>query len=219
MADWGGKVAAWFAGVAQTAKEPLHGWLRTLFVALVVIAVVSFVALLLTGPRALWAAWRNRGRAESALPAAPAKPDPAQLPPLMVRLLEPPQWENWKYIALIGAFHIEITNTTGRAILIGSFAFTTDNRGLASWESNATDVQHIEIRREVHARQEGHRYGPSLRIHSQVPAHATVSGWFVTAVTRNPAGGTPECTFMVQDDIGNEYPVTIERQDPQKGPA
>lgn len=71
MVDWGGKVAAWFAGVAAasgtlaaliaaTAKQPFHGWLRTLFIMLVVIASVSFIVLLLTGPRAAWAAWRDR---------------------------------------------------------------------------------------------------------------------------------------------------------------
>jgi hypothetical protein len=71
VADWGGKVAAWFAGVtvasatlaaliAATAKQPFHGWLRAVFIILVIIAGVSFIMLLLTGPRAAWAAWRNR---------------------------------------------------------------------------------------------------------------------------------------------------------------
>lgn len=70
MFDWGGKVAAWFAGVtvagaglaaliATTAKQPLHGWLRVVFIILVIIASMSFVVLLMTGPRAAWAAWRN----------------------------------------------------------------------------------------------------------------------------------------------------------------
>jgi hypothetical protein len=137
------------------------------------------------------------------------------LPALIVTLRDS-QWENWKYVALLAALHVEITNTTNRAILIASYAFTTDNRGLPSWESSATGDQHIEVMREINARQEGHRYGPSLRIHSEVPARDSVSGWFVTAVTRDPAGGTPECVFIVKDDIGNEYPVTIERQEPTK---
>src|ERR1022692_3865529 len=86
MADWGGKVAAWFTGVAvasaalaalvaQMAK-PLHGPMRDLFIVLVVITAVSFVALLLTGPRALWTVWRNRGRSESARAAGSAEADP-----------------------------------------------------------------------------------------------------------------------------------------------
>jgi hypothetical protein len=56
-------VAAWFEGVAAaratlaaliaaTAKQASHGWLRVLFIILVVIAGVSFIVLLLTGPRA-----------------------------------------------------------------------------------------------------------------------------------------------------------------------
>jgi hypothetical protein len=72
MADWGGKVATWFAAVAgvsatlatliaATSKSPLRGGPRDLFIALVVIAAVSFAALVLTGPPALWSAWRNRG--------------------------------------------------------------------------------------------------------------------------------------------------------------
>jgi hypothetical protein len=71
MPDWGGKVATWFGGVtaasatlaaliATEAKPPLRGGLRSLFIALVVIAVVSFAALLLTGLLALWAGWRRR---------------------------------------------------------------------------------------------------------------------------------------------------------------
>jgi len=63
----------WFAAVATvstgfgalilqaTAGHPLRGSARALFVALLVIAGVSAVFLLLTGPRAVWVAWRNRG--------------------------------------------------------------------------------------------------------------------------------------------------------------
>jgi hypothetical protein len=72
VVDWGGKVAAWFAGVtagsaalaaliAATAKPPLHGLLDAVFIILVIIAGVSFIALLFTGPPALLAAHRNRG--------------------------------------------------------------------------------------------------------------------------------------------------------------
>jgi len=68
VADWGGKVAAWFAGVAaasatlaglvwQASKQPMHGWVHVLFIGLVVIGAGSFIALLFTGPRALWSAW------------------------------------------------------------------------------------------------------------------------------------------------------------------
>lgn len=72
MPDWGGKVAAWFgvacaasaslaALIASVAKPPLHGGPHDLFIALVVIAAVTFAALLLTGVLAVYVAWRNRG--------------------------------------------------------------------------------------------------------------------------------------------------------------
>ena len=141
------------------------------------------------------------------------------MPPLLVRLKEPPQWENWKYVAMIAAFHVEIRNTTDRPIMVGSYAFTTDNRGLPDWESTAIGEEHIGVHREIHARHENHHYGPQLRLHSEVPAHESVSGWFVTAVTRDPAGGTPECSIIVKDDIGNEYQLTVGRQDPQMTPT
>ncbi len=81
--DWGGKVAAWFGGVAaastalaalvaQTAEQPLDGRMRALFIALVVIASVSFVALLLTGPRALLSARRCRRLRLAASSSSPA---------------------------------------------------------------------------------------------------------------------------------------------------
>jgi len=86
MIDWGGKVAAWLGAVAaasaglaallaQTSQGPLRGGTRGLFIALVVIAAVAFAALLLTGPRALWVAWCNRGR-NSPRPVGPGVPDP-----------------------------------------------------------------------------------------------------------------------------------------------
>ncbi len=62
MAAWLGAVAVGGAALAalfaQASGEPLH----TLSIALVVIAAVAFAGLLLTGPRALWVAWRGRGR-------------------------------------------------------------------------------------------------------------------------------------------------------------
>jgi hypothetical protein len=67
VVDWGGKVAAWFGAatagaaalaalVASVVQKPLHNWL---FVILVVIASISVVALLVTGPAALWRSWRG----------------------------------------------------------------------------------------------------------------------------------------------------------------
>jgi hypothetical protein len=69
--DWGGKVAQGFSGAAAAAAalgalilaaaaQPLHGLLLGLFIALVVIAVLAFLALLLAGLAAFWTALRHR---------------------------------------------------------------------------------------------------------------------------------------------------------------
>ena len=117
---------------------------------------------------------------------------------------------------MIAAFHVQITNATARVVLIASFGFTTDNRGLQPWTFTATNEERAALGGEIGARLKRGHYGPTLRTHKQVLAHESVSGWFVTAVTRDPAGGTPKCTIIVADDIGNEYPVTVERQEPKK---
>jgi hypothetical protein len=87
--DWGGKVAAWFGGVAAVAaalaglisgtSKHLHGLLLAAFIVLVVIAVVAFLGLLFTGVRVVWAAWsRRRARSanqpEVSAPTAPSEP-------------------------------------------------------------------------------------------------------------------------------------------------
>lgn len=87
MVDWGGKVAAWFAGVvagsvalatliATTARQPFHSWLRVVFIILVFIAVISFILLLFTGLSAVWAVWRNRRHRS----ITPGSPEPAGEP-------------------------------------------------------------------------------------------------------------------------------------------
>jgi hypothetical protein len=69
--DWGGKVAAWFAGVAAGSAAlaalilakpatPLHGWAHFWFTVLVIIAIASLAALLFIGLRAVLAPWRAR---------------------------------------------------------------------------------------------------------------------------------------------------------------
>jgi hypothetical protein len=61
---WFGGVVAASGGLALlvegTAKQPMRGAVHIVFTGLIVIAAVSFIALLLTGPFALWSAWRRR---------------------------------------------------------------------------------------------------------------------------------------------------------------
>jgi hypothetical protein len=126
------------------------------------------------------------------------------------------QWENFRYIAMIGAFHIRIKNTTGKRVMIASYAFTTDNRGLPSWRGTTSRDQVLEVDREIDQRLGRHRYGPALRNQAEVPAREAISGWVVEAVTRDPAGGTPGCTIVVKDQIGNEYRAVVKRVDPRQ---
>jgi hypothetical protein len=61
---WFGAVATVSGGmaavVAEIVKPPMRGAVQICFAALIVIAAVSFTALLLTGPFALWSTWHNR---------------------------------------------------------------------------------------------------------------------------------------------------------------
>ena len=68
--------------------------------------------------------------------------------------------------------------------------------------------------RELHARKERQHYGIPLRNYSMVPAHEAISGWVVEAVTRRPSG-TPCCTVIVKDEIGNEYRTVLPKQEAQ----
>lgn len=87
MIDWGGKVAAWFAGVTAAAAtlaglvygttKHLHGIMLAAFIVLVVIAALAFLGLLFTGVRVVWAAWRRRSRR----PTTPAADQPEERSP------------------------------------------------------------------------------------------------------------------------------------------
>ena len=74
VTDWGGKVAAWFGGVAvaagtaalviwpvwEAAKQPSRGRLLVLFIALAAITGGALVLLIVTGPLAVRSAYRER---------------------------------------------------------------------------------------------------------------------------------------------------------------
>jgi hypothetical protein len=138
----------------------------------------------------------------------------APLPALIVTIIDN-KFENWHYIALLAAFHVQIENTTDADILVASYGFTCDYEGLQPWDHQASGDNIMCLRREIHRRQERQEYGPTLRNYARILAGTRISGWYLTAVTRNPRGGTPECVVVVTDDIGNEYRAVLAKQEPQ----
>jgi hypothetical protein len=107
---------------------------------------------------------------------------------------------------------VKVINTTASRIRIGSVAFTVDG---VAWNSQTSREEISAAEREAEQRIEGHRYGPPLLIHSEVPARSSVSGWYATAVARDPRGGAPECKLIVKDGIGNSYEALIRAQEPK----
>lgn len=130
--------------------------------------------------------------------------------PLRVKVRER-RWDNWRNFALIGAFRVEITNTTALPIRISSIVFTVDG----PWTPWAVGDDNGAADRESRERTESHRYGPPLLIHSEVPARRSISGWYVTAISRNPQGGTPNCKLIIKDGLGNRYTALVPAQTPK----
>jgi hypothetical protein len=120
-----------------------------------------------------------------------------------------------KHIALIVALHVQVKNTTDREILVSGYAFTCDSGGDPPWESRVTGDDVLSVRREIHRREETQQYGQPLRNFARIVPGQTVSGWFLEAVNRPPGGGTPTCTVIVKDDVGNQYRSTLPPREPQ----
>lgn len=143
-------------------------------------------------------------------------------PPLIVTIVDS-RFENWKRIALIAALRIEVTNTTGRMIRLGSFGFSYDAEGRPALDAALSGDEKLELDREVFARKDRQHYGIPLNGHATVPAGESITGWVVSEVTRPVGGGTPSCTVAVKDELGNEYRVTWPKEEAktydQSGPA
>jgi hypothetical protein len=125
------------------------------------------------------------------------------------------RFENWKRIALIAALRVKITNTTEDMIRLSTIGFTCDPEGKLGLGTTLSADERLEIDRELYARRERQHYGISLHNHATIPAHESISGWVVEGVTRDPAGGTPRCTVVIKDELGNEYRATLPMREPQ----
>lgn len=136
-------------------------------------------------------------------------------PPLIVTIIDN-KFENWKHIALIAALRVKITNTTGETIRLSGFGFTYDPEGFPVLHTSfTTGDERLELDRELYSRHERQHYGIPLRIHATVPARESITGWVLEAVPRRASGGSPSCTVVIRDVLGNEYPATQPKQEPQ----
>jgi hypothetical protein len=162
--------------------------------------------------------WEGRGANGTWHYLAEGAHEVADVPALTVMIIDS-QFENWKYLALIAALRVQITNATGRAVQLRGFGFTHDPDGEPGWLTTVSGDEQLELGRELHARKERQHYGIPLRNYSVVPPHESVTGWVVEAVTRH-ASGTPRCIVMVEDSIGNKYQAVLPKQEAQTyGPA
>ena len=48
-------------------------------------------------------------------------------PALAVKIMKDSTFENWKHIALIAALHVQVKNTTDKAILVSGHAYASDS--------------------------------------------------------------------------------------------
>jgi hypothetical protein len=160
---------------------------------------------------------RERPPSPAGKPAVPAEIPGTPAAPLVVKIKGEPRWEAWRHIVLLLAANTEVTNTTDGPILVAGYGFTYDAPGGQLWQVGLDGEAVHAIDREVYARQNDvpYRYGAPLQAR-EIPAHATVSGWRVWAVTRQARGGTPRCTVVVTDDVGNQYTAVIPAQKPRR---
>ena len=91
-------------------------------------------------------------------------------PTLVVTILEDSQFENWKYIALIAALHIQVENTTNAQILVGGYAYTGGADQQQKWEGQESGEEIMYIRREINRREETQHYGQPLRNFARIGA-------------------------------------------------
>ena len=82
-------------------------------------------------------------------------------------------------------------------------------------DTSFIEGERLELDRELHNRRERQYYGIPLRNHATVPAREFITGWVVEALPRKAAGGTPSCTVVIRDVLGDEYPATLPKQEPR----
>ncbi len=145
-------------------------------------------------------------------PDSPAGAD-GHVPPLEVEFFERARFEDWHRIALIAALPVLVRNTTGADILIQGYAITVDNEGRLPWEHQVSVQDRDSVGREIQRRIDRQEPGISIWNFLRIPAHGTVHGWFTSAITRVPTGGSPACTIVVRDQLNNMYRKTYPKEE------
>jgi hypothetical protein len=235
VADQSGNIVAWCAGVsgvsatlaavlAQRSTTPLSQNLW--FILCVVIACVSFAALLFVGPYAVWRWWRARHLPEPGEPPpeAAATPASAVQPPALPSgpvlstdaldmWLEDEGWPIWQASALLAELKIRIT--AKHPIRLVHFDLESDDPGLEAGRPRLSHAQGEALFDDMMQRRDG--YGPSqLRSADMLPGDS-ISGWWVQrAYLPFPErAGHPRCVFKVWDAEGNIYELEIPARGPQ----
>jgi hypothetical protein len=138
-----------------------------------------------------------------------------QVPAFIVKIMDDSQFENWQYIAMIAALHVQVENTTDTDIPVAGYAYTCDTGGQPPWDHQASAEERMSITREIARRQDRQEHGQPNRNYARIPGRTRIDAWLLVPMTRNPAGGTLPCTITVMDDIGNRYQATLPGHEPQ----
>lgn len=214
-------VAAGGAFVATAALEPsktarsiwVNSWFDTGFACLIAGLVFTVLGVYLNYHKQRSAS-ADAERATSA-PMARIEGPARSLPPLLVRILPDSRFQKWRHSVMIAALHVAVENTTDKDIQIEGYEFVYSNEGLLSWDYQVANDEHISALQEIKRRDENQENGKPLRDLGRISAGNRISGWLLTTIPRNPAGGTPECTIVILDDIGNRYTAKLPRQEPR----
>jgi hypothetical protein len=130
---------------------------------------------------------------------------------LVIGIQGTPLWTPLNQSFWIVAAMVEAKNRTGATIGIQGAELTCEGSASAIGNEDLSD----EVARAVARIASSDHYFPPLSGFSEIPAHRSISGWFVAAVRRNPAGGTPMCIITLKDEIDSQYKVIIPAQEVQ----
>jgi len=136
-------------------------------------------------------------------------------PPLVVQILPDSGFERWNHSAMIATLQVAIENTTSKDILIDGYEFTYGRAGQLAWDHQATDDEQISTLQEIKRREQSLDHSQSLRELRRISAGDRISRRLLKSIPRNPAGGTPECTVAIIDDVGNKYTAKLSGQEPR----